>query len=50
MFGHPFKVAPERREEMLALLTDPVDPYAVAAFFRRLGQAPGTTGGDARRD
>lgn len=50
VFGHPFKVAPERRAEMLALLTDPVDPYAVAAFFRRLGQAPGTTPGDAPRD
>ncbi|MFI7532002.1 hypothetical protein [Streptosporangium sp. NPDC049376] len=35
VFGHPFKVDPARREEMLALLTDPVDPYAIAAFFRR---------------
>ncbi|WP_433541293.1 hypothetical protein ACQP10_10750 [Streptosporangium sandarakinum] len=41
VFGHPFKVAPERREEMLALLTDPVDPYAVAAFFRRAPRPPG---------
>ncbi|MEU8383967.1 hypothetical protein, partial [Streptosporangium sp. NPDC048865] len=58
VFGHPFKVDPERREEMLALLTDPVDPYAVAAFFRRPRRAPGAagapgevggTGGDAGR-
>ncbi|MEV8630365.1 hypothetical protein AB0395_01795 [Streptosporangium sp. NPDC051023] len=35
VFGHPFKVDPARRDEMLALLSDPVDPYAVAAFFRR---------------
>ncbi|SNR91968.1 hypothetical protein SAMN05216276_1001209 [Streptosporangium subroseum] len=41
VFGHPFKVDPERREEMLDLLTDPVDPYAVAAFFRR-PRRPGT--------
>ncbi|WP_406317333.1 hypothetical protein OHA77_08825 [Streptosporangium sp. NBC_01639] len=42
VFGHPFKVDPARREEMLALLTDPIDPYAVAAFFRRAGRAPAT--------
>ncbi|MBB2912036.1 hypothetical protein FHS43_003316 [Streptosporangium becharense] len=35
VFGHPFKVDPARAEEMRALLADPVDPYAVAAFFRR---------------
>ena len=44
VFGHPFKVDPERREEMLALLSDPVDPYAVAAFFRRPRRTPGTAG------
>ncbi|MGS2643594.1 hypothetical protein [Streptosporangium sp. LJ11] len=52
VFGHPFKVDPERGEEMLALLADPVDPYAVAAFFRRprrVPGAPGTPGGDAGR-
>ncbi|MEU4403574.1 hypothetical protein AB0F88_03550 [Streptosporangium sp. NPDC023963] len=58
VFGHPFKVDPERGEEMLALLADPVDPYAVAAFFRRPRRAPGAagppggvdgTGGDAGR-
>ncbi|MFF5213046.1 hypothetical protein [Streptosporangium sp. NPDC000396] len=41
VFGHPFKVDPARKDEMLALLTDPVDPYAVAAFFRRAPRAPG---------
>ena len=46
VFGHPFKVDPARRQEMLALLTDPVDPYAVAAFFRRAGRPPGATGGE----
>ncbi|MEV7009454.1 hypothetical protein [Streptosporangium sp. NPDC051022] len=35
VFGHPFKVDPAREDEMLGLLADPVDPYAVAAFFRR---------------
>ncbi|GAA3119888.1 hypothetical protein [Streptosporangium carneum] len=35
VFGHPFKVDPARGDEMLALLTDPVDPYEIAAFFRR---------------
>lgn len=46
VFGHPFKVDPERREEMLALLTDPVDPYAVAAFFRRPRRAGTPPEGD----
>ncbi|GAA2911478.1 hypothetical protein GCM10010517_78010 [Streptosporangium fragile] len=41
VFGHPFKVDPERAEEMRALLADPVDPYAVAAFFRRPRRTPG---------
>ncbi|MGC5011296.1 hypothetical protein ACLQ2R_11075 [Streptosporangium sp. DT93] len=45
VFGHPFKVDRERRGEMLALLTDPVDPYAVAAFFRRPRRAPGLADG-----
>ncbi|WP_433254778.1 hypothetical protein ACQPYK_13435 [Streptosporangium sp. CA-135522] len=45
VFGHPFKVDPARGDEMLALLTDPVDPYAVAAFFRRAGRTPGATPG-----
>ncbi|MEV4527369.1 hypothetical protein [Streptosporangium sp. NPDC049304] len=44
VFGHPFKVDPERGEEMLALLSDPVDPYAVAAFFRRPRRAPAAPG------
>ncbi|WP_086573544.1 hypothetical protein [Streptosporangium minutum] len=48
VFGHPFKVDPARRDEMLALLTDPVDPYAVAAFFRRAGRPPGPAGGGVR--
>ncbi|MFB9890489.1 hypothetical protein [Planobispora takensis] len=44
VFGHPFKVDPARRDEMLALLADPVDPYAIAAFFRRpAGPASGVT-------
>ncbi|MER7132956.1 hypothetical protein, partial [Streptosporangium saharense] len=38
VFGHPFKVDPAREQEMLALLADPVDPYAVAAFFRRVAR------------
>ncbi|MEU8040580.1 hypothetical protein [Streptosporangium sp. NPDC049078] len=45
VFGHPFKVDPERGEEMLALLSDPVDPYAVAAFFRRPRRAPAAAPG-----
>ncbi|GAA3015392.1 hypothetical protein [Streptosporangium longisporum] len=45
VFGHPFKVDPERRKEMLGLLTDPVDPYEVAAFFRRPRRAPGLPDG-----
>lgn len=44
VFGHPFKVDPARRDEMLALLTGSVDPVAVAAFFRRpAGPASGGT-------
>ncbi|MBG0829181.1 hypothetical protein HS041_15535 [Planomonospora sp. ID67723] len=44
VFGHPFKVDPARREEMLDLLTGSVDPRAVAAFFRRpAGPASGGT-------
>ncbi|GGK45570.1 hypothetical protein Ppa06_01370 [Planomonospora parontospora subsp. parontospora] len=35
VFGHPFKVDPARRDEMLALLAGPVDPSAIAAFFRQ---------------
>lgn len=49
VFGHPFKVDPARRDEMLALLADPVDPYAVAAFFRRVAPPPGAAPGGGRR-